>query len=437
MTDSHDSVQQADSRASSRADAWAESRHIVVVGGGVVGIACAHYLNLSGFKVTIVDKNLIGSGCSHGNCGYISPSHALPLAEPGALSKTFKAMLKPNSPMRIRPGVNMSLWKWLLKFSLRCNPTDCIESGHAIHPLLTSAMKLYEELVDSFNLKCEWTRQGLMFVYEKQSAFDSYTATDELLRRDFNEPAKRLTRAELLDFEPSLRDHVVGAWYFEHDAHLRPDRLLASWQDSLLKRGVAFIEHQALTGFAERDGKVERVLLSTQTIEADDVVIATGAWTPQLEKILRYRIPIQPGKGYSVTMPRPQVCPETPMIFPEHKVAVTPWQSELRLGSMMEFIGYDSRIDPKRLGLLTDVARKYLKSEIPSEFSETWCGWRPMTYDSTPVIDRSPSFSNVYIAAGHNMLGLSMAPATGKLINEIISDQTTHLPVEPYRANRF
>ncbi|TWU45620.1 D-amino acid dehydrogenase small subunit [Novipirellula aureliae] len=429
MTDSDDSVRQS--------EPLAESRHVVVIGGGVVGIACAHYLNLGGFRVTVVDKSRIGSGCSHGNCGYISPSHALPLAEPGALTKTFKAMLKPNSPMRIRPGLNVSLWKWLLKFSLRCNANDCNQSGRAIHPLLTSAMQLYEELVDSFHLNCEWTRQGLMFVYENQSAFDSYASTDELLRRDFNEPAKRFTKAELLDFEPSLREHVVGAWYFEHDAHLRPDRLLESWRDSLLERGVEFVEQQALTGINEQDGAADRVLLSSQTIDADEFVIATGAWTPQLEKILRYQIPIQPGKGYSVTMPRPQVCPETPMIFPEHKVAVTPWQSELRLGSMMEFIGFDSRIDPKRLRLLTEVARRYLKSELPTEFSETWCGWRPMTYDSTPVIDRCPSFSNVYIAAGHNMLGLSMAPATGKLIGEMISGKPTHLAVEPYRADRF
>ncbi|TWU35871.1 NAD(P)/FAD-dependent oxidoreductase [Novipirellula artificiosorum] len=411
--------------------------HVAIVGGGVVGIACAHYLNVRGYRVTVVDKNRVGGGCSHGNCGYISPSHALPLAEPGALLKTFKAMLKPNAPLRIRPGLNTQRWKWLLDFARRCNQTNCIESAQAIHPLLTSAMQLYHELIDKHQLKCEWTQQGLLFVYQDRDAWDAYTSTDELLRRDFQEPARKMSAKELLEFEPALRDNVAGAWYFERDAHLRPDRLVASWRDSLRERGVEFLEQQTLTAMHDSGGWVDHVSLSTQQLAADHFVIATGAWTPQLEKMLRLAIPIQPGKGYSITMPRPEVCPNTPMIFPQHKVAVTPWQSELRLGSMMEFIGYDSTINPKRVALLTSVAKQYLKSDFPAEFSETWCGWRPMTYDSTPIIDRCPSFSNVYLAAGHNMLGLSMAPATGRMIGEMIAGEPTHLPAAPYAANRF
>ncbi|WP_372723489.1 NAD(P)/FAD-dependent oxidoreductase [Novipirellula sp.] len=414
-----------------------DPQHVAVVGGGVVGIACAHYLNLRGYRVTVIDRGRIGGGCSHGNCGYVSPSHALPLAEPGAIFSTLKAMLKPNPPLRIRPGLNVPLWKWLWNFSRRCNEADWIESGQAIHPLLTASMQLYGDLIRDYQLDCEWTKQGLLFVYKNQQAFDSYAAVDEMLRRDFNEPARRMSASELLEFEPGLQEDVAGAWYFEHDAHLRPARLVASWRDSLQNRGVTFVENQALEAIVESGGNAQSVSLSNQQVVADQFVIATGAWTPLLEKMLRFRAPIQPGKGYSITMPRPEHCPSTPMILPERKVAVTPWGSELRLGSMMEFIGYDSKISKKRLGLLTQAAADYLKCKLPESFSETWYGWRPMTYDSTPIIGRCPSFSNVYLACGHNMLGLSMAPATGRMIAELVSGDPPSLQAKPYQAERF
>ncbi|TWU10070.1 D-amino acid dehydrogenase small subunit [Novipirellula galeiformis] len=414
-----------------------DSRHVAIVGGGIVGIACAHYLNLQGHRVTVIDKGRVGGGCSHGNCGYVSPSHALPLAEPGAIFSTIKAMLKPNPPLRIRPGLNVPLWKWLWNFSRRCNRSDWVQSGHAIHPLLTASMQLYSELIPSYELDCEWTKQGLLFVYKDAKALQAYAPIDALLRRDFDEPARLMSARELLEFEPALSDDVAGAWYFEHDAHLRPARLVASWRDSLLARGVVFIENQTLESVTESAGEAQSLKLSSQCIEADQFVIATGAWTPQLEKVLRFRVPIQPGKGYSMTMPRPAVCPQTPMILPERKVAVTPWETELRLGSMMEFIGYDSDISKKRLRLLTRAAADYLKSELPDSISETWCGWRPMTYDSTPIIGRCPSFSNVYLACGHNMLGLSMAPATGRMISELIAGEPTSLAAEPYQVERF
>ena len=158
-------------------------------------------------------------------------------------------------------------------------------------------------------------------------------------------------------------------------------------------------------------------------LAADLFVVAAGAWTPLLNRQLGCRVPIQPGKGYSMTMPRPAVCPKIPLIFPETRVAVTPFQSGYRLGSTMEFAGYDDSIRPERLQLLKDGSADYLHEPYCEPVLEEWFGWRPMTYDSLPIIDRSPTYENVYIAAGHNMLGLSMATATGKLIAELAGGQ--------------
>jgi len=154
-------------------------------------------------------------------------------------------------------------------------------------------------------------------------------------------------------------------------------------------------------------------------------------------RALRLNLPMQGGKGYSLTMPRPSVCPTIPLIFPETRVAVTPFQSGYRIGSTMEFVGYDTSIAPQRLQLLRDGAAPYLQEPECEPIEQTWYGWRPMTWDSLPIIDRSPTLSNVMIAAGHNMLGLSMAPATGKLVAELLSEQSPFLDPKPYRVSRF
>ena len=172
-------------------------------------------------------------------------------------------------------------------------------------------------------------------------------------------------------------------------------------------------------------------------LQADVFVVASGAWTPMLREHLGCTVPIQPGKGYSITMPRPKICPQIPLIFPEHRVAVTPMNSGYRLGSIMEFAGYDESIKPQRLQLLRSGAEQYLLEPYCEPELETWYGWRPMTYDSLPVIDASPKWGNVWIAAGHNMLGLSMAPVTGRLIKELINGEPTHLDVAPYSVTRF
>jgi D-amino-acid dehydrogenase len=252
-----------------------------------------------------------------------------------------------------------------------------------------------------------------------------------MLTEHFHEPARRLDGDELLALEPALKPGLAGGWHYEHDAHLRADRLMDSWKRILTDRGVTFLERCEFQGFtaAARTSQGE--------IPTDAFVVATGAWTPLLAKHLGIRVPIEPGKGYSITMPRPAVCPNVPMLFPEHRVGVTPMQSGYRLGSIMEFAGYDESIAPGRLALLTDGASHYLQMPLADPIQEQWFGWRPMTWDSLPVIDRVPGRPNVFVAAGHNMLGLSMAPATGKLITEMVTRAAPHIDPLPYRVGRF
>jgi D-amino-acid dehydrogenase len=410
---------------------------IVIVGGGVIGISCAWYLHRDGWNVTIMDRANIGGACSYGNCGLVCPSHVLPLTEPGAFKDALASLFRPNSPLRVKPQLNPRLWLWMLKFAQRCNRQSMLTAAEGIQAMLVSGMAEYHKLMEQDAFDCEWVEQGLLFAYQTQRALDDYASTNQLLTDRFNEAATYLNGQQLTELEPALKEKLAGAWYYEHDAHLRPNRLVQVMRSRLEDEGVLFLEQTEPRLISGTGSTATSVVTNKETLAADAFLFACGAWTPMMSEYLGCRIPIQPGKGYSMTFERPAICPNIPVIFPEHRVAVTPMRSCLRLGSIMEFAGYDESLRPERLRLLTDGASHYLRQLPDTLPQETWYGWRPMTYDSLPVIDVSPRWNNVWIAAGHNMLGLSMAPATGRLISELVAQQHPHIDPKPYSLSRF
>ena len=408
------------------------SDHVVVVGGGVIGAMCAWYLQQSGHQVTIVDSDRFGAGCSHGNCGYVCPSHVLPLPGPGAIGSAFKAMLQPNSALKIKPRLSLDFWNWFLRFSQHCNRSDMLFSARARHALLDSSMRLYLDFIEDEGIQCEWESKGLLFVFATKKGFEHYAATNRLLSDELGVQAVSYDTDQLARLEPALKPNLGGAWHYEGDCHLRPDLFMSQLRQRLEGKGVRIVENSAVSEFKSTNSLVQAVITQNAEFEAAQVVVATGAWAPFLNDQLGCRIPIQPGKGYSITGKRPAITPQIPLIFEEHRVAVTPMQSGYRIGSTMEFAGYDTSINRKRLELLKKGAQFYLREPHPQTIDEEWFGWRPMTWDGLPIIDKSPRFSNVWIAAGHNMLGLSMATGTGRLVQELIDEQQPHIDPSPY-----
>jgi D-amino-acid dehydrogenase len=413
------------------------TRTIVVIGGGVIGTACAYYLSKAGWNVTLIDKGRHGFGCSHANCGYVSPSHVLPLAVPGAARMAIHSLVQRNAPFAVRPRFDPALWGWLLRFAARCNRKDMLTAARGIQALLNSSRVLYDQLLREESIDCEWQPNGILFVFQTRKGMEHYAETDKLLTESFNMPARRFDGDALVELEPALKPGLAGGCLYESDAHLRPDRLLSEWRRVLDDRGVVIRECCETVGFDSAHGIARAAITKGGELPADAFVVSAGAWTPFLNRHLGCKLPIQPGKGYSITMPRPTPCPTYPLLFEEHHVAVTPMRTGYRLGSTMEFAGYDATLNRQRLQLLRDGAQLYLHEPFAGPVVEEWYGWRPMTYDSLPIIDRSPALSNVFIAAGHNMLGLSMATATGKLVAEVLSGQVPHVDPTPYGIGRF
>ena len=284
---------------------------------------------------------------------------------------------------------------------------------------------------------CEWQPRGILFAFRTPAGMEHHAHTVDLLRATFQVAATRHDGDAVRDLEPALKRGLTGGFHYPNDAHLRPDKLMSSWRRVLQNQSVEIREHCEMRDLVRNGGKVIRIVTSQGELAADAFVVAAGAWTPLLNRQLGCKIPIQPGKGYSITMRRPERCPTLPLLFEEDRVAVTPMHSGYRLGSTMEFAGYDATLNRRRIALLTEGARHYLEEPCAEPVEEEWFGWRPMTPDSVPIIDRSPVMDNVWIAAGHNMLGVSMAPATGKLVAELLSGTAPHIEPARYSLGRF
>ena len=440
-----------------------ESSPVVIVGGGVIGAACAHFLTEAGRRVVILEKDRFGAACSHGNCGLLSPSHVLPPAGPGVFSEALRNAFRRDAPLKVAPRLSPRLWRWMLEFAARCNTSAALEAGRGIHPLLASSRALYNRLAGE-ELQCEFAEDGLLFVLREQAAHDSFARTNDLLTERFDFPARRIDGEELAEFEPALKPGLAGGWFYEQDAHLRPDVLMQSWRAALLDRGVTLREQTAVTGFRTENDRVVAVRYTDADgageVAADAVVVAAGALTPEFQKALGVHVPVEPGKGYSLTLDLgdhaidPAAVPRRPLLLPEVRVAVTPHAGgngrgpALRLGSVMEFTGYDASVARRRLSVLTRGASRYLNvpAEPPADDhpdgDNRWAGLRPMTPDGVPIIGRVPGgrggrANNLFVAAGHNMLGLSMAPGTGRLVSELVTGAEPHLDPSLYSPERF
>ena len=409
----------------------------IVVGAGIVGIACAHYLHKAGLTVTVIDKGTLGGACSYANCGYICPSHVPPLTEPGAVLVAIKSLFNPRSPFRVRPSLSPALWGWMCQFARRCNHRQVLSAGKHLQSILDASMDEYQRLIPEQSLDCEWKEDGLLYVFATHAGMEEFAETDRMLTEHFGVSADRIAGEQLPEFDAGLQSGLAGAFHYPGDASVRPDLLNRQWAERLRASGVQIIEHCRLEEIRKSAERITQLSTSQGELEADQYVFAMGAWSTRWSRQLQCRIPIQPGKGYSVTMQRPEKAPRHPMLFPEQKVGVSPFQRGFRLGSMMEFTGYDTSIPQRRIQQLRDSARPYLVASVDGDAQETWYGWRPMTWDSLPIIGPAPELKNVHLATGHNMLGLSAAPSTGRLIAELVTGQTTHIDAAPFTPSRF
>lgn len=416
-----------------------ESTHddVLILGGGVIGLACALYLLKAGARVRVLEQGTPGCGSSHGNCGTITPSHAAPLAMPGMIGVALRSIFRADAPLYLNPRLDGPRLRWLLGFARHCNWRDFERATTARLAMLNRSRQLLVDLVRDEKLDCEFTEQGTLYVYRTQKLREADEKEHAALLDDLGIEVQRLSGEQVEALEPALKPGVVGGLFHPGDASLRPDRYVAELARRVLEMGGVIERGARVERFDTDSSRITRVHSSRGAFDAGRIVMALGAWSPLLARQLGLRLPMQPGKGYSLTYSRPALAPRHALALREPSVCVTNWDGGYRLGSTMEFSGYSEGLNRTRLDALRRGAAAGLREPEGPELLESWWGWRPMSVDEVPIIGPSRRWSNLCLATAHGMLGVSMSAATGELVASMLGGTMPAIDPTPYAPARF
>ncbi len=409
---------------------------VLVVGGGVIGLCSAYYLAEQGLRVSIVEQGEIGSGCSGANAGLIVPSYSIPLAAPGALGQGLKWMLQPDSPFYIKPRFDPALCSWLWKFRRACKPQSMLQGIRVLRHLNYASSELCEHLIVGESLTCNYRRDGWLMTYTTERGFQKAVEEARLLQ-SYDVGLKILKPDEAREMVPTLRPEICGGIFSQDDTHLNPEKFVQALARRLNEKGVAIHPHTGALGFTSSGGSITTVRTTGGDFRARHVVLAAGAWSAGLVRHLGLTLPVQSAKGYSISIKKPEPCPQIPLYLSEVKVAVTPLEGVLRFAGKLELVGMNLDINLRRVDAIMSASKDYLHNIEYPDTMEIWRGLRPCTPDGLPIIDRLPGYDNLIIATGHCMLGVTLAPITGKLVSQLVCGQAPDMDLAPFRMARF
>ncbi len=408
-----------------------------IIGGGIIGLSSAYYLQKSGHQVTVIDQSDLSDGCSYGNAGMIVPSHFIPLAAPGMIAKGIRWMFNSSSPFYVKPQLNFELLKWGYQFYKKSNSNHVERSAPALKEISLLSKAMYQQLVKELPFDFGYHERGLMMLYQTKEAEHEERET-AAMANGYGIDARILSLEEVQALEPEVKVKARGGILFPGDAHLTPQVFMNGLRD-YLKEKISFQTNTEVIDFEIENNKIKTVQTNKGDHAFDAVVIACGSWSGLVAKKLDLNLPMQAGKGYSFTLPEVTKNIRIPSILLEGRVAVTPMGNSLRFGGTMEITGVDHSINMNRVkGIVNTISQFYpeLKVEIPPA-EKIWHGLRPCSPDGLPYIGRAKKFSNLILATGHSMLGVSLGPGTGKLISEIIDEQNTSADLKMFDPERF
>ncbi len=413
---------------------------VTIVGGGIIGLSSAFYLQKSGWDVTVLDKSDFTDSCGYGSAGYICPSHFVPLATPGIVKKGFKWMWNSKSPFYVQPRLDWDLISWGLKFIKSAKKENVDAAAIPLRDIALLSKVEYEAWLKIPGFDFAYQQKGLLEIYQTEEyAEHAKHMLDKALTLGLND-TRLIGKEELQSLEPQTTVNAIGAILYNCDAHCYPDKLMGSLIAYLKEKGVKLIPNQEVTQFEKRNGAVTKIMTTTNEYEQDEIVLATGSWGMATAKLLDLKTPIIPGRGYSVTYENSPYKFNYPTVLMEGRVAITPMDgNKIRFGGTMEITSHKTPVRMNRVqGILAEVKRYYPEYDVPMPAKEKiWYGYRPCSADGLPFIGRSSKQSNVTIATGHSMLGLSLGAGTGKLVDELVNKKVTSMDLKPFKVERF
>jgi len=415
------------------------ARHLLIAGGGVIGLCTAYYAIHKGLRVTIVERGAPDhDSCSLGNAGMVVPSHFAPLAAPGAMALALKWMWNPESPFSVRPRLSGDLLDWGWKFMRAANAAHVARSAPLLRDLHLASRACFEQLSARYGNEFGLVRKGLLMLCRTQHALDEEAATAEQARR-LGIPAEVLDPGQTAALDPGVRMDIVGSVHFPKDCHFSPQRFMNCLTRESAQAGVEFAWNTEVIGWHTRGTRIEAIRTDQGDISADEYVLACGSWTSVAARELQCRLPMQAGKGYSLTLVQPRRIPTLCSICTEARVAVTPMGSSLRFGGTMEITGLDESINMSRVRGIIKVIPQYFPDFSPDDFDAIppWRGLRPCSPDGMPYVGRTGRYVNLIVATGHAMMGMSLGPITGKLAAETATGEPPSIDISQLNPDRY
>lgn len=411
--------------------------NIIIIGAGIIGLCSAYYLTKAGYKVTLLEQGDLLNNCSSGNAGMIVPSHFIPLAAPGMISKGIKWMFDSKSPFYVKPSLNLDLISWGLKFWKYANQQHLDRTAVPLRDLHLLSKQLYDDLEKEPSLNFGLEKKGILMLYKTAA-----TGEEEIhvakKAQDLGLDIAILNADQTQALEPDTKLDVLGSVHYRCDAHLYPNNLVKQLVTYLKQEGVELITNCKVSGFDIANGKIKAVQVADQTYNADLVIMTGGSWLPELAQHAGLKIPIMPGKGYSFMVKQEKQI-HHPSLLLEARVAVTPMNGEVRFGGTMEIAPINHKVNMNRVeGIVSSIPKYYpdFQVEMPT-VDKIWYGFRPCSPDGLPYIGHSSKLKNLIIAGGHGMMGVSLAPVTGKLVAELVTEEKLSLDLALYSPNRF
>lgn len=412
------------------------SRNVIVIGGGVIGLCSAYYLQKEGHQVTIIDQSNLDVGASYVNAGYLTPSHIIPLSAPGVMKQGLKWMFNPSSPLYIKPRLELDFLKWIWAFNKSCNASHVKKSTSVIKDISLLSQELFDDIKKSENFTFHYDKKGLLMLCQTEKMLKNELKITKLVKEEGIE-AKIINTDELKQLEPNVEINAIGASYFKSDHHTTPNEFMKEMKVYLKELGVQFFKNEKVKDLELKDGEIQSIITDKQKLNADEFVLAAGSWSSLLSKKLGLKLLLQAGKGYRINTANPTGI-TIPAIMAESKVAVTPMHGFTRFAGTMEIAGINQNINKVRVDAIANAATRYYPNIKLTEHEKdkAACGLRPVSPDGLPYIGKSKKCNNLTIATGHAMMGWSMATATGKLVSEIISEQKPTLNLDPFHPDR-
>jgi D-amino-acid dehydrogenase len=412
------------------------SRHdVAVVGGGVVGVACALELARRGASVVLLERDRIGSGCSFGNAGWLTPSLAVPLPAPGMVWKATKWLFDPDSPFYIQPRLDLALASWLLRFLAATSSARFERGARALVELCRYSVDRWEEIARSAPERFGFERAGLLAVYEHEPALAAARAGVEMMARlgvRHELWSEERVRAE----EPAVLGRQCGGYFFPDDAQCEPYPAVTALAAEARRAGARLVESAEVFDL-ELSSRGATLETTAGRFEAEDVVIATGPGTKRFGRLAGLRLPVLGAKGYTLVLPRGDAHPRRSLMLAERKIALNPHRDALRISGTLELVDEDYSITRRRVDAIVAAARGLVALPDPLPPHELWRGLRPCTPDGLPLVGRAKGHAHLWLATGHQMTGLKTAPGTGRLLAELMTGETPTFDPTPFRADRY